>query len=1116
MSAAPPPTGFLVLHGNRLEDLRQLVVDFLRNSPPPPLVPEVFLVQSNGMKHWLEQGLAHDVDGLGICAGTQIELPSSFLWQAYRAVLGSAAVPAHLPFDKQALVWRLFRLLATDLVRDARFAPLQHYLADDGDGRRRFQLAQQVADVLDGYQQYRADWLAAWEQGDDSAVDADNAWQPALWRALREDVGVVYAQTSRAAVHAAFESAMRALPADAPRPAGLPPRLVVFGISALPLQTVRALAELGRVCQVLMVVQNPCRYHWAHVVEDRELLARLARHRLPLRADLALHDEAPALLASWGKQGRDYLHLLDEFDETETHRHLLARAEVFTDPVELAREQGRPVTRLARLQSAILNLDPPPQLPEPLDDDGSLMLVTAHSAQREVEVLHDRLLALLDADATLTPRDILVMVPEMSGFTAHIQAVFGRFAREHPRHLPYSIADTTPREQPLVKALERLLHLPESRITFADWLALFEVPAVRRRFGLGDADVEALRGWLDDAVVRWGLDGPHRVALGLPADMASLEQNSWASGLRRLLLGYAVAGDTPWENVLPVPGIGGLGAARIGALAQWLDATEATLQQLRDPKSPADWAATLNPLLAQYFDDSDEADARTLRRLREQLETWQGLCDAAQLQEPLPLAVVRDHWLAQMETAGLGQRFFGGGVQFATLMPMRSIPFRVVCLLGMNDGDYPRRAQARDFDLMTTSWRPGDRSRREDDRYLFLEALLCARERVVISWVGHRATDNVALPPSVVVGQLQDELKRRFTPVEPPVPQPLQPFSREYFDPATSTYVTYDADWQRGAQPPVTARVQADATQPLPVPERVALAELTRLLRAPVEVYWRSRLRLRVDEPQDAVPEDEPFLLDRLEAHQAAGDYLEIAHREGPDAAARQLRLSGRLPIGAAGEQALQGLERHAAAVLRHAAPWLTSHSLRRAPLGFQVMLDGFTVEGAVDGLYEADGSLLQRVLRPGALRHKRGNALAPRHHVLLSQWATQVCLAAAGHPLQTVFCGADTTLCLAPLAVEDAQQILRGWLRAYTQAWAAPLPVARRTALDYLTPKPQDEEAAADTFDGGWGRKGERLESAYLRRSFEDYSDIAQGIATWAETLYGALIRACGPEASP
>ncbi|MEY4727112.1 MAG: hypothetical protein RLZ36_1739, partial [Pseudomonadota bacterium] len=464
-------TGFMVLHSNQLEGLRELAVQFIRSHPLPPLAPEVLLVQSNGMKHWLEMALAKD---LGICAATQVELPSAKLWQIYRAVLGPSNVPAQMPLDKSPLVWRIMRRLPA-LLAQPGFEPLKNYLGHTDThttalDRRAYQLASQLADVLDGYQNYRADWLGDWGQGTDqlrtgtgqaTPLPQAQSWQPALWRDLLNDLAddphvqsdLQKAYRSRAEVHAAFMHAMRQLP-EGQRPAGVPHRILVFGVTSLPMQTVEALAALGRVCQVLMLVQNPCQHYWGHVVESRVPLARLSQQRQAHKADLpvqqddgslteaqqyALHTDTHPLLAAWGKHGRDYLHLLDGFDDVARYQSQFNRVDVFIDPVQTATDAGRAPTALEHLQSALLNLEPPPRTPAELPaHERSIEFVQTHSAHREVEVLHDQLLAWLDADSNLKPSDIMVMVPDMANFAPHIHAVFGRFSAHELRHMPYT------------------------------------------------------------------------------------------------------------------------------------------------------------------------------------------------------------------------------------------------------------------------------------------------------------------------------------------------------------------------------------------------------------------------------------------------------------------------------------------------------------------------------------------------------------------------------------------------------------------------------------------------------------------------------------------------------
>jgi len=869
MTDTPVSSGFMVLHGNRLEDLRELLVSYLRAHPLPPLQAEVILLQSNGMKHWLELALADDT-ALGICAATRMELPSGYLWQMYRAVLGAEVVPAHMPFDKTALLWRLVRLLPALCESQPVYAPLKHYLSGENPARKLYQLAQQVADVLDAYQSYRADWLSDWALGHDQLrgalgapgpLAAEHAWQAQLWRDLRADVGEALAEASRASVQSRFLTALRPFNCSenqsVERPFGLPQRLIVFGISSLSMQSVQALAALGQVCQVLMLVQNPCQYYWGDIVEGHAELRQQVRRRQPVKPRPEPAVATHPLLASWGKQGRDYLHLLDGFDRPEQYRAHWSRVDVFVDPAAVA------ATQLAQLQSDILNLSAPPSEPVAQAIDGSISFVTAHSAQRELEVLHDRLLAWFEADPALQPREVMVMVPDMPAFVPLIHAVFGRFTSDQPRFIPYSVADTSARQSPLVQALAQLLNLPQARLTLAEWLSLFEVAPVRTRFGLDEAAVQQIQSWLQAAGVRWGLDADHRLAWGLPAGAQDLAHNTWAFGLQRLLLGYALgpvagagasAGGGLWQDTLAQPALSGLDAPLASGLLDWIAATGQTLSALQVEQTPLQWGQTLRALVGRFFAPADQADERAIARLLAPLDDWLQACEEAQLNTALPLEVVREHWLSQMAQDGLQQRFFGGGVQFGTLMPMRAIPFKVIALLGMNDGAYPRVQAARDFDLMASSWRAGDRSRREDDRYLFLEALLSARQKLYLSWQGHSAADNSPRPPSVLVAQLQDWVNARWCPPHHAQAQPLQAFSSAYFE-AGSGFQTFATDWEQIRLPaiaacaltaPENAANQATPSTVCRAPQGLTLADLQRLLRQPVEVFFSPAAASRV------------------------------------------------------------------------------------------------------------------------------------------------------------------------------------------------------------------------------------------------------------------------------
>ena len=330
-SSTPLDTGIAIIHSNKLEALRDVVEYWLREHPLAPLEHEILLVQSNGMGQWLKQNLAQN-SALGIADAINMQLPSLFIWGVYRAILGQQ-IPVEQPLAKAPLTWRLYRLLP-ELITQAEFITLKRFLDDDHDSRKRYQLAEQLADLFDQYQVYRSDWIVDWANGHDFLRDAHGkvqplpeaqSWQALLWRAVLHDLGAANTSfASRASVHQQFMSQIDTL---SERPANLPRRIILFGLSSLPQQALEVFAKLGKFCQIVLFVHNPCQHYWADIVEDKELLKaeRRRQHYKPGMTELLsaeeLHLHSPPLLAAWGKQGRDYIRLLDQFDERQHYEN---------------------------------------------------------------------------------------------------------------------------------------------------------------------------------------------------------------------------------------------------------------------------------------------------------------------------------------------------------------------------------------------------------------------------------------------------------------------------------------------------------------------------------------------------------------------------------------------------------------------------------------------------------------------------------------------------------------------------------------------------------------------------------------------------------------------------
>ena len=1167
MTASMLPPGLMLVHGNHAESLRDVLVTWTTRHPLAPLETEVVLVHSNGVAQWLKLALAADPaeegGGCGIAAALEFLLPSRFMWQVYRAVLGREAVPETSPFDESRLVWRLVRMLPA-VMDEPDFQPLGRFLQSDGDQRKRFQLAERLADLYDQYQVYRADWLAAWAAGENVLIDGrgvrtaladEDRWQAALWRRLLADVAReggddAASQGGRAGIHAAF--VVRAQAWSGPRPPGLPRRVLVFGISSLPRQSLEVLATIAQWSQVVMCVHNPCEHYWADIVAGKDLLrAREARQTRrsghpDVLADDAMHLHAHPLLAAWGKQGRDFIALLDEHDSDVSRADYRTHFHAIGQRIDLFTSYGGE-TLLQQLQDDIRDLRP---LPETCTHwsavdparDASVRFHVAHGSQREVEILHDQLLAAFAADRTLRPRDVIVMVPDIDTYAPHIQAVFGLLDVDDPRHIPFTVADQGQRRfDPLVHALEILLALPRSRMAASDLLDLLEVPALRRRFGIAAEDVPLLHRWIRGANIRWGLHDEQRASLDLPAAGEAAPPNTWLFGLRRMLLGYAAGGAASWQDIEPYAEIGGLEAALLGPLVQLVTRLDEAWRALRTPATASQWCERLRRLIADFFDADDGTDAYTLMRLEQSLQRWSDACDEAAFTETLPLAVVGEYWLSSLDERGLSQRFFAGAVTFATLMPMRAIPFRHVCLLGMNDGDYPRSRTPMDFDLMGRDYRPGDRSRREDDRCLFLEALLSARDRLYISWVGRSINDNTERPPSVLVGQLRDHLaagwrlaetapasadahKARRSPLLDAltIEHPLQPFSPKYFsaEPEKSPLFSYAYEWCpdiQAADPPAATAVLA----PIQRDEPLTLRELADFLKDPVKAFFRHRLGVAFEIEDPASDDIEPFALDGLSKWKLQDELIQAqlqALTKGEDyVAVRNASVAG---IGRRGELAPGVFGRRMAeslvepmgelfdAYLAALARW-PNPAESEAEVRFEAAIDRQVVELAdwLGGVRSNEDGQRGRVVLESSDVVKDG---AYRGDKLIRHWVAHLAGHLAGAPLTTLVVSKVGSVELLPLEISEAKAHLIELLGAWREGMRRPLPLAAKTAFAYLKAIPDPDvvegpegpegpegaqrlqkavDAARTAYEGdGYNHDGELGESVYLQRAWPSF----------------------------
>ena len=1148
MPASTISPGFIALHSHRAEVLADTLTGWLRTHPLLPLESEVVLVQSNGMAEWIKIELAHQG---GVCAATRVELPSRFLWRTYRQVLGKHNVPPDSPLDKLPMTWRLMALLPGCL-QDPVFQPVAGFLRGD-EPDRLLQLASRLADLFDQYQIYRPDWLQDWAAGRNvlrkaagqDELGEDQLWQAELWRRVLATLDETQRQATRPALHA---RALAHLQSGQPLASPVARRVSVFGMSHMPGQLLEMLAALAAHSQVLLAVPNPCQYHWGDIIDGREWLqAERRRHAyrgealagLPL-AQMHLH--APTLLAAWGRQGRDFIRQLDAFDDVRAALTLtqLNRLDFFDDV------PGEDGTRLlSQLQRRIRDLEPssggtPAQ---PLrEGDRSVTFSVAHSPVRELEVLHDQLLQWFHTPPgdPLSPRDVVVMVPDIELMAPAIRAVFGQYKRGDARFIPYDIADLGAQAvSPLIHAVQWLLALPQQRSRMSELVELLEVPALAARFGLKDEHLPTLTRWMAGSGIRWGLSAEHRAGLGLGV---CGDDNSALFGVQRMLMGYACGADPVVDGVSlgvsPYFEVGGLDAELAGSLAHLLQALIDWWQIGTQSATPVQWAERCRAMLAALFKARDDNDRNALAALDQALNDWVRACDEAGFADEVPLAVARSAWLEALKTPRLEQRFRAGGVTFCTLMPMRAIPFQAVCLLGMNDGDYPRRSPRADFDLMGLPGmtRPGDRSRRDDDRQLMLEALLSARQVLYVSWSGRSVRNNSEQPPSVLVSQLRDEIDllwgkdtaRNLTTVHP-----LQPFSRAYFE-MGSGLQTYAKEWRAtqqdhrgedtasaevpvGAAPPPRWPAMLPplmaANQQAPI---ISLAQLARFLRKPVGAFFRERLQVHLDDERSALHDEELFELGGLDLYQLLDHELQhvpadLSADELPAHAARvvqHLRQAGALPLAGVGTLEAQKLTHILQTQL--AAAWREREACPDA--AERVLVDlahpQVQLQDALGGVLTGEGGHMLLSLRANKLVtiSKAGKASALPEK-LIDLWLQSLATAAMDQPLRCVVVGRNAVLRAPPQDPEAARAQLQKLLATWAEGMRWPLPLPPGVALQWLK-EPENLNALADAYEGSDFQSAEKDKDPALARTYPTVEDLlATGaLDRLAQAVYAPL----------
>ncbi len=824
---------------------------------------EYILIQSQGMERMISQFMA--IHFTTWC-NYRFLLPVTFL-QDIAGRLGLEITPD--AYERSILCWRIeneLRQLDTE-----NSAPLRVYLQGEQAELKRFQLAGQLANIFDQYQLMRPDMLRAWQRGQTVTNNKSEMWQMQLWNRLTaaESAGRHRGELLQEVTVVLHEAAQKKTTA-----ASLPKRISVFGIHILPPFFLDCLSGLAGHCDVHLFLLSPCRKYWGDM--DR-------RHGLR-----ALQQEETAhhpLLASLGKQGRDFQELL--LDKMVTEKEFVS----YENPM-----QNGHGTLLQQLQAGLLTgaipekggNGTPTDAAETVSDD-SLRFISCHSKKRELEVLRDHILQSLDCDDQLQLRDIVVMAPDIQQYAPYISAVFG--------DIQHSIADRSlSRRNSYMSVFIEFVDVFTGRFGWSELLDLLEKKEVSSQFDIFPFDFDRLRNWVVGSGIRWGLSHNSRTNEGL-----SFSGNSWQEGLERLLMGCAIDVEEEVAGVFPYRDIEGGEAKILGGLCAFIALLEEAQGSFKNGRRLDQWSLLLQDFAARLFGHREERELHELHEELRQLSKYAEFHDG-----DVSFEVIRQWLRNSSKESRSASGFLKGQLTFCSMLPMRSIPFKSVCLIGMNYGVFPANDPVTTFDLMRSKSLPGDRSLRADDRYQFLEVLLSARQSLYISYIGQSLQNNDALPPSVVVTELLEVLEKYDGDSARVENHPLHSFSSRYFNTHDGLFSYSEQDFLvagRREEGRMEERQWWSGRLETVDCQSIDLADLFRFYRNPQLYFVQECLGVSLGAEREEPEESEIFQSSGLQQYVVNQLMLEeMITATEPIQLHRRLRCDGLWPLGVPGE----------------------------------------------------------------------------------------------------------------------------------------------------------------------------------------------------------------------
>lgn len=1059
--------GLKLYQSNHLEKLVDALCSVLDTPLSSPLKTEIIVVQSKGMERWLSMELAKK---FGIWTNCKFPFLDNFVWEIFKSIMGE--IPDMEVFSPYVMAWQVMDKLI-ELKEYPEFSQIKQYIDEEESELKTFQLSEQIANVFDRYSVYRPEMIFLWHNRYNH-----KDWQQILW------YNVVKGNEEKNRVFILYSFLKEILKGSNNGKEKSPiERLSIFGISAIPPYHLNVIKAVSSVLDIHLFFLNPTNKYWGDIVPEKVIRKKGGK-------DLYYETGNP-LLASMGKMGRDFF---DEIIELTKEEH-----DLFDEPeannllTTIQYDMYYLIQRGKDVEKALIS-----------EEDISIQVHSCHSPLREIEVLYNNLLFLFEKYGDLKPKDILVMTPDIEAYAPFVSAVFEAHRGER-EWIPYSITDRkTSRENPVVSLFLKILALFQSRFYASDVMDVLDDTLIKEKFKLDEVDIDLILRWINDLNIRWGIDEFHRMNQDSPA----FKENSWRAGIERLLLGYAMFNRDQelYNSILPYNEMEGDFVETLEKLLNFLFPLFDYAKKILTPRTIDAWADLLIDILDTFIVTNDETE-RYVHFIRDTLINLKEIRLSYGFLRPVSFQVILYYLKKRLSIREYTAGFITGGVTFCEMLPMRSIPFKVIALIGMNHDTYPRESRPLSFDLIVKNPKKGDRSLRDEDRYIFLEALLSARLCLYISYIGQSVKDNTVIPPSVVVSELLDYIEKGFYHPEKDIfdiivkKHPIQSFSPRYFQKDTNIfnyfkedYDTVKAKFEKTYRPSHSiVRMPKDDQDQI---RNITNVELKKFFRHPVRYFFNNRLGIFLDETR-LIEDDEPMELNYFEGFKIKQRFVEdMITSKDIDKTKKVITAEGMLPPGSLGKVILDDVAVKAEGFFDIVKEYLVD---KREPIDFNVELNNFRIDVRLDEIYAK-----------GIVKYRASKVISAKY--LIELWIDHLFFNIYKDNKNSVFLSMEKKYFFKP--VDHAKELMIRLLRVYEEGLRSPIKLFPDTSYNYILKlKTKEYTDALNSAREIWERenlyKRPEKDDPYYFICFKDQDPLDQEFIYLSKEVFGPLVEA-------